>query len=138
MRGLLADANVEGHADRLYGVLEQMGLWYMLSPFKVQFAKLADLGLPPDIDDATLWSRCQENGWVLFTDNRNEDEETSLQSTLLRLWQPGDLPVVTLADKKKFELIAEYRERVAADIADVLFGILDGEYCDRARIYVPR
>lgn len=43
-----------------------------------------------------------------------------------------------IADKRRFEKVADYRKRVAADVADLLFGILDGEFCDRDRIYVPR
>lgn len=44
------------------------------------------------------------------------------------------LPVLTLADKQRFERNAEYRQRVASDIADVLFGLKHGEYRDRNRI----
>lgn len=47
-------------------------------------------------------------------------------------------PVVTIANKSEFENNAEYRDRVANDVADLLFGILDGQFCDRDRIYVPR
>lgn len=138
MRGLLADANAQGHANYLHRLLKGMGLWSVLSELEVEFATFADLGVPQDIDDAALWSHCQADGWVLFTDNRNEDDETSLEVAMLRYWKPGDLPVLTLADKAKFEQMADYRERVAADIADLLFGIVDGEFRDCARIYVPR
>lgn len=138
MRGLLADANAQGHANYLLGLLQGLGLWPLLDELEVRFATLADLGLALDIDDGSLWSHCQTNGWVLFTDNRNEEGETSLHSIMSRLWKPGDLPILTLADKKKFEQAADYRERVAADVADLLFGIVDGEFRDRDRIYVPR
>jgi len=91
----------------------------------------------PTVDDRTLWQRCQRDGWVLFTDNRNDDGETSLQATLTDLWTPGNLPVLTLADKKNFDRSAEYRERVAAEIGDVLFGIANGEY-HRVDIEYPK
>ena len=103
----------------------------------VQFVVLSDIGLPLDVDDRTLWQRCQSEGWVLLTDNRNEVDPTSLQATLDEAWAPGMLPVLTLADKQRFERDAEYRQRVASDIADVLFGLKHGEYRDRDRILSP-
>lgn len=138
MRGLLADANIEGHVGLIQKILERIGLWRILVELKVEFVLLSDIGLPPNVDDRTLWQCCQQGGWVLFTDNRNDEDATSLQATLNDSWVPGSIPVLTLADKKRFERMAEYRERVAVDIADVLFGITDGEFLDRGRIYIPR
>ncbi|HJT30586.1 MAG TPA: DUF5615 family PIN-like protein [Pirellulales bacterium] len=137
MRGLLADVNLEGHLRRIQQLLERDGLLDLLAELGLELVTLKDIGLPPEVDDRTLWQRCQHDGWVLFTDNRNDDGETSLQTTL-NDWAPGKLPVLTLADKRRFERSTEYRRRVAADIADVLFGITGGEYRDRDRIFVPR
>lgn len=137
MRGLLADSNVEGHQARIGELLARSGLWSVLAELGLEFATLDDVGLPPDIDDRTLWEYCQQENWVLFTDNRNDDGETSLQATLTTFWASGALPVLTLADKKKFEQNAEYRERVASDVAELLFGIFENEFRDRDRIYVP-
>lgn len=138
MRGLLADTNVQGHALYLRRLLKEMNLWDVLSECKLEIAVFADADLPFDIDDRTLWRRCQTEDWSLFTDNRNDDIETSLQTALSELWRPGDLPVITLADKTRFERSAQYRERVATEIAELMFGISEGEYRDRARIFVPR
>ncbi|MGH7136939.1 MAG: hypothetical protein ACREHD_14460 [Pirellulales bacterium] len=138
MRGLLADANVHGHQARIAKLLERSGLWDIIVEIGLEFAVLSDIGLPGNVDDRTLWRRCQNEGWVLFTDNRNDEGETSLQATLADSWAPGNLPILTLADKPRFERSAEYRERVAQDIADVLFGLSGGEYRERDRIYIPR
>jgi hypothetical protein len=54
------------------------------------------------------------------------------------LWEEGLLPVVTLASKEKFESVVEYAERVAADIADLLYDLKRGYHRDQPRIYVPR
>jgi hypothetical protein len=62
----------------------------------------------------------------------------SLQQTVLDSWQPGHLPVVTLANKIEFERSADYRQRVAIDVAELLFGLANGDYLDERRIYVPR
>jgi len=37
--------------------------------------------------------------------------------------RPGHLPVITLAKKAEFEHSPEYRESVATDVAELLFGI---------------
>jgi hypothetical protein len=50
----------------------------------------------------------------------------------------GHLPVLTIGDKGKFEHNREYAERVATDVAELLFGIAQGEYRNQPRIWVPR
>jgi hypothetical protein len=47
-------------------------------------------------------------------------------------------PVLTLANKGRFEHSPDYAKRVATDVAELLFGIAQGEYRDQPRIYVPR
>ena len=98
------------------------------------------LRLPPGLDGtcAALWQFCQEEEWVLFTENRNEDGPDSLQATLTERWRPGGLPVLTLANKARLERDREYGERVATEIAELLFGLSQGDYRDQPRIYVPR
>lgn len=137
MQGLLADANVEGHLRYLDRLLEARGLWTVLSEFKFRLVTFSDLQLPRDIDDRLLWMRCQQDGWVLFTENRNHDGPDSLQATLDDSWQSGDLPILTLSDKERFRRDQEYASRVADDVAELLFGIQEENYRDQPRIYVP-
>lgn len=138
MRGLLADQNVEGHQARIEKLLEPRGLRKALAELGLEFATFVEAGFERDIDDRSLWQRCQEDGWVLFTDNRNDDGETSLQATLSSLWSPGKLPVLTLASKTRFEHDANYRKLVADEIAELLFSILAGDSRDCDRVFVPR
>jgi hypothetical protein len=138
MRGLLADVNVQGHLPYLRQLLEALGLWVVLAELTIGFATFPDLDLPRDLDDRSLWIRCHQDGWVLFTENRNDEDADSLQATLADSWREGCLPVLTLANKGRFENSTEYARRVAIDVAELLFGIAHGEYRDRARIFVPR
>ena len=138
MQGLLADVNVQGHLPYLRRLLEALGLWPVLAELKLTLTTFADLNLPRDLDDRTLWERCQQDSWVLFTENRNDDGPDSLQATLTGSWKPGHLPVLTLANKGRFEHSRGYAERVAIDVAELLFGIAQGEYRDQPRVYVPR
>lgn len=137
MLSLLADTNVQRHATYLRRLLERWGLLQILEDSEIQFLTFADVGLPRDLSDRLLWGRCQDDQFVLLTENRNDDTNDSLPSTLRENWKPGDLPVITIADKTRFELDADYRERVVADVAELLFGIAQGEYRDLDRIYVP-
>ncbi len=137
MRGLLADVNVAAQARYLSGLFVSFGLAGVLSEEGLVVRTLTDLGIARDASDRFLWDFCQENGWVFFTDNRNEDGADSLQATLNESWQPGCLPVLTLGSKARFENDATYRRQVAEDVAEVLFGATQGEYRSQPRIYVP-
>src|SRR5947209_98409 len=137
MHGLLADVNVQGHLTYLRRILELVGLLQVLTALGLDLVTFADIGLPRDLDDRSLWHLCQENGWVLFTENRNHDGPDSLQATLTDAWHSGNLPVLTLVNKTRFEHSREHAERVARDVAELLFGIAQGEYRDQPRIFVP-
>jgi hypothetical protein len=138
MRGLLADVKVQGHLPYLRHLLEALDLWPVLVELNLRLVTFPDLQLPRDLDDRRLWIRCQQDGWVLFTENRNDDGPDSLHATLADSWQTGCLPVLTLSDKGKFEHDRAYADRVATDVADLLFGIAQEEpYRAQPRIWVP-
>jgi hypothetical protein len=126
MRGLLADVNLQGHAAFVRLVLESRGLWKVLNELGFEFTTFDQLQFPPDLDDRTLWNRCQLDGWVLFTENRNQNGRDSLEATLADSWQIGMLLVLTLANKREFERSRDYVDRVANDVAELLFGIGEG------------
>jgi hypothetical protein len=138
MQGLLSDVNVQGHLAYLHQRLEALDLWPVLAACDLTFATFADLQIPADLDDRALWNRCQRDGWVLFTENRNNDGADSLHATLADSWSSGQLPVLTLANKVTFEHSLDYADRVAIDVAELLFGIAQQQYRDQPRIYVPR
>src|SRR5690349_18508417 len=82
MRGLLADVNLQGHLSYLRRLLETLDLWPCLADLNLQLVTFADLNLPSNLDDRSLWNWCQQEHWVLLTDNRNEDGINSLEATL--------------------------------------------------------
>lgn len=137
MRGLLADANLDGQTEYIRGILANLGLLIVLNELGMELATFADVQLARSIDDRELWSTCQRQGWVLFTDNRNLDGVDSLEAVLRDSWSVGHLPILTLASKLTFDRSSQYAERTATDLAELLFGIRQGEYRDRPRNYVP-
>jgi len=139
MQGLLADVNVQGYLPYLRALLEALNLWTVLAELKLRLVTFPELELPRNLDDRLLWNRCQQDDWLLFTENRNHDGPDSLHATLADSWKMGHLPVVTLANKARFEHDRGYAERVATDVAEILFGIAqEQEYLDQPRIWVPR
>jgi hypothetical protein len=137
MRGLLADINIQGHLVYLRQLLEARGLSPLLAASGLDLVTFPDIGLTSNLDDRTLWHCCQEQGWVLFTENRNHDLPDSLNATLADAWRPGHLPVLTLAKKRRFQYNPAYAARVADSVAELLLDILHEQYRDQPRIYVP-
>ena len=138
MPGLLADVNVQGHLPYLVGLTNKIGLLQLLVDTGITFETFPDRGLDPHLIDRELWNFCQANELVLFTDNRNHEDANSLNATIQDSWHLGHLPVLTLADKGKFENSAEYATRVAEDVANQLFAIFLEGTRDQPRIFVPR
>jgi hypothetical protein len=137
MHGLLADVNVQGHLPYLARLMEGQGLREILAEMGISLMTFPDLGLDRSTDDRTLWNYCQENDWVLFTDNRNHEDENSLNATIQDLWREGHLPVVTLANKRKFENSEAYATRVAQDVAELLVIAFVDRIRNQRRIFVP-
>lgn len=133
MRGLLADVNLQGHLPALVRHIDDLGLLSILAELNLAFASFRDLNLPLGWDNRSLWSFCQAEGWVLFTDNRNHNGPESLEAILDELWQVGHLPILTITSKIRFERSPEFASRVA----DLLFDIANSRLRDQRRIFVP-
>lgn len=136
--GLLADVNVQGHLPYVRLLLLRLDLLSLLEKLELRLVNFPDLKLARDLSDRSLWEYCQQHGWVLLTENRNHDGPDSLYATLSDSWKSGSLPVVTLANKGRFENDGVYAEFVADQIAGILVDVADGKCCDQPRIYVPR
>ena len=100
VRGLLADENIGGLLAPLHRLLTEFGLLILLEALGIEFATFSDLSLSPGMDDRPLWDFCQRDRWVLLTDNRNEEDSTSLEATLAGSWKPGCLPVLTIGTNR--------------------------------------
>jgi hypothetical protein len=137
MPGLLADVNVQGHLPYLKRIINGLGFLQILEDSKITFMTFRELNLNPRMNDRDLWNYCQANDLVLFTENRNQEHEDSLSATILDSWHEGQLPVLTLANKGKFENSATYATLVAENVTEMLYCI----FCERKpgppRIFVP-
>ncbi len=128
---ILFDHDTEGYGVLLIAGLRETG-WDQDLAF--EFLRLRDLGLPDDCKDRDIWRRCQEDRMLLITQNRNSDDETSLQVTLERENTPDSLPVITIPYAEKLAL-AEYRQQAAIRLVEIILDL--DQYLGASRLYIP-
>ena len=135
VKGILADANCEGHLALLLRLFQQhwrQEVWAFLRLAQVSFA---DLGLLPGASDREVWEVCQRAQVVLVTANRNDEGPASLESTIQQQNTPQSLPVFTLANDQRVLRDRQYAETVADRLLEALFDI--DSYRGTGRIYLP-
>ena len=135
LKGVLADVNIEGQVDHLLAIVQAApwdGLWRDLG---LAYAKFGDVGLDRRAPDAEIWQLCQDEEWLLITDNRNRDSADSLEATIRAHNTIHSLPVLTVANVQRLRQSRDYAEEIVIS----LFGILlDLENLRGAgRLYLP-
>lgn len=77
---VLADHNIEGQAQLLWGTLSSAD-WLELVPMRL--VRFDDVGLPFDSSDRDVWRFVQAHSMLLLTDNRNMagDDSTAAESS---------------------------------------------------------
>lgn len=131
MLQILVDHNLEGDAELLFAVLTQDG-WAQL--LELKFVYFADVGLDVESDDTTVWEFAQTRGMLLLTNNRNDNDETSLTATIRRANDPAALPVLTVANPRRLKE-AEYRQAIADSLVEVLFYLEN--FSGTGRLFLP-
>jgi hypothetical protein len=122
---------MEGQAARLWETLAAEG-W--LAIFPLHLVTLADIDLPEDSNDRTVWRFCQENQMILLTGNRQMKGENSLEQTLREEKTETSLPVLTIGNLDRMSE-REYREACAIRLMEIVF---DLENClGVSRLYIP-
>ena len=135
VRGILADANCEGHFQVLLRVLhdeERREFWHHLNLAVLDFE---DLGLASDASDREVWERCQRRDVILVTANRNADVPDSLEATIRSRNTPDSLPVLTLANVERIRRDRQYAAEVSDRLLDYLFSI--EEFVGAGRLFLP-
>lgn len=130
---ILSDRDVEGHARLIWQALESSG-WLAL--FSLELVTFHDVGLPHDTSDREVWRFAQANRMILLTYNRNMKGVDSLEQTLRDENRLHSLPILTIGNRDRLTEDAEYRERCADDVADVILYI--ERHRGRGRIFIPQ
>ena len=94
MRGIVADANIEGHVARLVDHILATGWVAFWEYLGVTNETFADIGLAEGAPDSEVWRASQREQLVLITANRNNDGPDSLEATIRSENTPDSLPVL--------------------------------------------
>ena len=135
MKGLVADANIQGQVE-YSGQRMQADAWAdFWQALGLVLRRFEDIGLSESSTDLEVWNVCQAEQLILITDNRNLDSEDSLEATIRRNNTPASLPVFTIADMSEFRTDNSYVERVVEALYDYLVRIDDVR--GPGRLYLP-
>ncbi len=128
---LLTDHDIEGHAELLWGAVAATG-WLEL--FSAQLVRFADVGLPQNSTDRDVWRFAQSQQMILITNNRNLEDQDSLEQTLREENTPDALPVITIG---KIDRLTDraYRSACVERLLELLIYLDD--YRGVGRIYIP-
>jgi hypothetical protein len=128
---ILLDHNLVGHLIFLEAGMKETGGDQIVT---LVFKRLRDFGLPNDSTDQEIWRFVQEHRLILLTHNRNSDDETSLQATILRENTPDSLPLLTVSNKDDLAL-TDYRQRAIHKLVEYAVDL--DRYLGVDRMYIP-
>lgn len=135
MRGIVADANVEGQVEQLVRLVlagEWAEYWFHLG---LELVTFADVGLRDRSPDAEVWRTAQRERLVLITANRKSEGPSSLEATIRAEGTPDSLPVLTIGDARRLIRDAAYAEQAARKLIEYLVDI--DNYRGMGRLYIP-
>lgn len=135
MKGLLADVNIEGYVDYLVTLIQAEPWFLFWQHLGIGYYHFAHFGLESTAPDSEVWELCQREQLVLITNNRNKDDENSLESTIRTRGTSTSLPVFTIASIPHLHVSRVYANRIIDKLLDALLRIdtLRGA----GRIYLP-
>jgi hypothetical protein len=95
----------------------------------------ADIGLDQKTADSEIWRKCQADGLVLITANRNENDPESLEAIIKCENSPTCLPDFTVTDHESLRVNQDYVRRVAIKMLEHLLDIEDLR--GTGRLFIP-
>jgi hypothetical protein len=128
---ILLDNDLTGNGIFIAEGLKETG-WDQL--IRVEFKRLRDYDLPANLPDQDIWHFVQTHRLLLVTNNRNREDETSLQATMWRENTPESLPIVTISDKEAL-IQSDYRQRVATSLVAIILELEN--YLGTGRVFIP-
>jgi len=128
---VLLDHDVEGQAPFLEAGLRETG-WNQY--LHLEFIRLRDLNVPDNATDQEIWRYVQRERFLLLTNNRNREDELSLQATIERESTRDSLPVITVSDKDQL-VVPAYRQQAAHKLAELVIYLEN--YLGVGRVFIP-
>lgn len=122
---------MEGQAVQLWDTISSTGLLELAS---MKFVMFADVGLPENINDRQVWRFVQQKGMILLTDNRSDNEASSLERTIRDENTATSLPVLTVGRLSRLKE-KNYREKCAERLLEIVSTLEN--YLGTGRIFIP-
>jgi hypothetical protein len=132
---LLADANIQVQVAILAARMQGQAWRDFWDDLGLRLVTFPDVGLRPSDSDAVVWRRCQEQGLLLLTDNRNVDGAESLEATIRAHTTPTSLPVFTIGNVRSLSSDSGYANRVIERLFIYLLELDDIR--GTGRLYLP-
>jgi hypothetical protein len=120
---VLADVNIEGHVERIVRRMQSPEWLDFCQEIVPRYVTFAEVGLHRRSTDAEIWQKCQAEGLVLITNNRNRDGADSLEETIRTKNHLDALPVLTLSDADRVLESSIYLDRVVASAFEKLLDL---------------
>jgi hypothetical protein len=133
LTGVLSDHDSEGHARLIWQSLKMAGWLDLLS---IKLLTFQDVNLSYNSSDREVWHFVQTNRLLLLTNNRNMEDENSLERTLREENRLDSLPVLTLGNRDRLVTDLNYRMRCADDLVEIVLYLEN--HLGRARIFIPQ
>jgi hypothetical protein len=131
MMTVLVDHNMEGQAVLLWGTLATEGWLDLMS---LRLLTFADVGLPVDSDDRTVWRFVQTQRMILLTNNRSMKGPDSLEQTIREEGTATTLPVITIGSLERLDEKL-YREQCAIRLVEIALDV--DVYEGVTRLFIP-
>jgi hypothetical protein len=139
VRGFVSDHDIEGHFKRLMELVRQSGLRELWDSLTLEVCLFEDLGWSPRLTDRDIWTRCQKAELILITNNRNHEDETSLQATINAEADGDRLPVLTIGNINRFQNDRVYANAVAEELIQLAFDVRHfGTWLGAGRVFLPQ
>ncbi len=135
MRGIVADANVDGHVEWLVKRIVASDWLEYWNHIGIALEEFGNVGLVDLSPDQQVWRTCQREQLVLITANRNRDGPDSLEATIQSEGTEESLPVLTFADADRILQSNDYADRVVAKLIEYLIDLDD--FRGTGRLYLP-
>lgn len=123
MKGILADVNIQKYVHILVAIMQSEDYKLFWDHLQIQYLQFADVGLPSNALDTLIWQTCQQRELVLITDNRNQDDDSSLESTIRLHNTSLSLPVFTISNISRLRNSREYLHQVVESLLDALLRV---------------
>jgi predicted nuclease of predicted toxin-antitoxin system len=123
VKGILADVNIQKYVQILVAIMQSEDYKLFWDHLQIQYLQFADVGLASNALDTLIWQTCQQRELILITDNRNQDDNSSLESTIRLHNTPLSLPVFTISNISRLRNSREYLHQVVESLLDALLRV---------------